>query len=407
MRNGPVRSLLVKSALATLIIAGVAGAGPAQAAGCRNSGSFEGWLDGFRKEARADGISRSTIRSALGNVTFDPRVVKRDRSQGVFSQSFLKFASRMINKNRLGNGRARLKKHRALFKKVEQRYGVPGAVIAAFWGLETDFGGNMGDFSVLRSLATLAYDCRRPDKFRPQLMDALRLLENGDLRLSEMVGAWAGEIGQTQFLPTEYNKFAIDFDGDGKRNLRRSLPDVLASTANVIRHFGWQAGQPWLREVRVPRDLPWQEADIAIKHPVSQWAKWGVKRANGKALRADNTPASLVLPMGRNGPAFLAYPNFGIYLEWNHSLVYTTTAAYFATRLAGARPVSQGNGKASPLTGGQMKQLQSILHRRGYDVGKIDGVLGAGTRAAVKAMQLKLGMPADSYPTVALLNRLR
>jgi lytic murein transglycosylase len=224
---------------------------------------------------------------------------------------------------------------------------VPGPVLIAFWALETDFGGFMGDFPTIPSIATLAWDCRRPEKFREQLLGALRLYDQGDLELEDMKGAWAGEIGHTQFMPKEYNETAVDFDGDGHRNLRRSVPDAMASGAALLIKHGWQANQPWLQEVKVPADLPWDQADIAIQHPRSQWAKWGVKAAKGK-LKADNFQASLLLPMGKDGPAFLAYDNFTkAYLLWNESLVYSTTAAYLATRIAGADQVSRGRARVN------------------------------------------------------------
>ena len=194
-------------------------------------------------------------------------------------------------------------------------------------------------------------------------------------------------------------------DGNGRRDLLHSVPDVLASTANFLRVEGWQAGQPWLQEVRVPDELPWENADLAIDLPRAQWAEWGVTAANGKRIPADDVPVSLLLPMGRRGPAFLAYANFKIYIKWNESLVYSSTAAYYATRLKGAPPLNPGDAVA--FTYKQMVELQTLLSERGYDVGKIDGKLGASTRAAVKDVQLKLGLPADSYPTAALLDRLR
>jgi lytic murein transglycosylase len=378
---------------------------PASAAQCE-TGNFSNWLDGVRKEAAAQGVSRSAIQAGLKGVTYDKRVISRDRRQGVFSQSFLDFSDKLISKNRRDHGAARLKKYRNTFKRIEEQFGVPGPVLTAFWGLETDFGAFQGDFRTIRSLATLAYDCRRPELFRPQLIAALKIIDRGDLRASEMVGAWAGEIGQLQFLPGDYVESAVDFDGDGRRDLRKSAPDALASAANVIAKAGWRRGEPWLEEVRVPRDLPWEQADIAIQLPRSQWAKWGVRRADGSMLPADGVQTSLLLPMGRNGPAFLAYPNFRIYLQWNESLVYTTTAAYFATRLAGAPPVNRGNAPDA-MSAAQVKEMQRLLMRLGYDVGKVDGIVGAKTRAAVKAMQIKYGMAADSYPTAELLSRLR
>ncbi len=367
------------------------------------TGDFPGWLRGVRQEAAASGLSERAL-GALDTVRFDPAIVKRDRGQGVFAQSFLEFSDRMVAQYRLQQGAKLMKQHASLFAAVERQYGVPAAVITAFWGLETDFGAVQGDVSTLNSLATLAYDCRRPEVFRPELIDALRIIDRGDLSAKEMVGAWAGEIGQMQFTPSNYVRYAVDADGDGRRDLRRSVPDVLASTANLMRSEGWRAGEPWLQEVRVPAELPWQEADLSIQHPRAQWAAWGVAAAQG-ALPQDGLPASLILPMGRNGPAFLAYPNFRVFLQWNQSLVYATTAAYYATRLAGAPAVGRGRGPEA-LGTAEVKQLQQMLARRGYDVGKIDGVIGSGTRAAVKDVQLRLGLPADAWPTAELLRRL-
>jgi lytic murein transglycosylase len=320
----------------------------------------------------------------------------------------MEFQKRMVSDYRIKQGAALYKKHKSVFDRVQKDYGVPGPVMIAFWALETDFGANIGDLPTIQSLATLAWDCRRPEKFRPQLLAALDLVGKGDLYAEEMRGAWAGEIGQTQFLPYDYDESAVDFDGDGRRDLRNSIPDVIASTASLLRKHGWQPGQPWLQEVRVPEELPWEEADIAIKHPRSQWAKWGVKSASGKAIKADKMPASLLLPMGKDGPAFLAYENFTTaYLKWNESLVYSTTAAYLATRIAGAPRVSPGRAEVASLNYKELVELQTILANKGYDVGKIDGKLGKGTRAAVKEEQKRLGFPADSYPTRGFLAQLR
>jgi lytic murein transglycosylase len=313
----------------------------------------------------------------------------------------------MVAGARIPGGKAQIKKHAATFSRIEQKFGVPAPVIVAFWGLESDFGANMGKEKSLSALATLAYDCRRSDMFREHLLNALRLIQRGDTSPPEMIGSWAGELGQNQMMPTEYFKFAIDFDGDGRRDLIRSVPDVLASTANYLVHLGWRRGEPWLEEVRVPGNLAWDQADLAIVHTRSQWARMGVTRANGRALPADSLAASLLLPMGRFGPAFLAYPNFQVYLTWNNSLIYSMTAAYFATRLAGAPPVHRPSQKIPSLTAQEARELQQLLARRGLDVGAIDGKIGAATRAAVKTMQMKFGMPADSYPTAELIDRLR
>jgi lytic murein transglycosylase len=375
------------------------------AAQCGESASgFSSWLTAFKQEATAAGVSGGAL-SALDGVGYDQAVINADRRQGVFTQSFLEFAGRMVADYRMTTGKSLLKKNGDTFARIEQEFGVPGPVLTAFWGLETDFGANLGDFATLQSLATLAYDCRRPEQFRPELLAALKILDNGDLKLGEMRGAWAGEIGQMQFVPTYYLDLAVDYDGDGKRNLVKSVPDVLASSANLLKHHGWQAGQPWLEEVRVPSEMPWAEADLAIKHSRSEWAAWGVTMADGTALSADAAQASLLLPMGRLGPAFLAYPNFSVYTQWNQSLVYATTAAYFATRLAGAKPVHKGSAVAPSRE--QVKEAQQLLKKLGYDVGKVDGVIGAATRAAVKDVQLKLGLPADSYPDPTFLAALK
>lgn len=386
----------------------VLGTNPAEAASCgRGPGGFSSWLNEFAREAAAQGISQRTISSALRGLTYDQATINADRRQSVFSQSFLQFSDRMVSGYRLKKGRSAIKKMAGMFRRIEKQFGVPAPVLVSFWGLETDFGANIGKGSTLRSLATLAYDCRRPEVFQPELMAALRIVERGDLRPDEMIGPWAGEMGQTQFLPKHYLEFGVDYDGDGRVNLLRSSADALASSANLLAHMGWKRGQPWLEEVDVPSRLPWDQADIAIQHPRSQWAKWGVKRRGGRGLPADGVRAALLLPMGRKGPAFLAYDNFNVYLEWNQSLIYATTAAYLATRFAGAPRVQRGSVEGESLSFRQIKELQRLLQRRGYDVGKIDGIIGSGTRAAVKDVQIKLGMPADSYPTRDLLARLR
>lgn len=378
----------------------------AQGARCHNGASFERWLEAFKQEALSQGVSRKTLAAAAPYLTFDPGIIRRDRGQGVFSQSFLEFSNRMVGQ-RMQTGAAKMRAQASLLSRIEQQFGVPGAVVTAFWGLETDFGSNNGNLPVLRSLVTLAYDCRRPDMFRSELLHALKVIERGDLTPEEFVGAWAGEIGQTQFSPSAYYKYAVDFDGDGRSDLIHSTPDVLASTANLLAKEGWRRGEPWLQEVRVPAEMPWEEADLKIKHPRAQWARWGVQLSGGRALPSDDVPASLVLPMGRLGPAFLAYQNFAVFLEWNQSLVYATTAAYYAARLAGAPAVSRGRGSPPTLNAQQITELQRLLARHGFEVGKIDGKLGLGTRDAVKKAQLKFGLPADSYPTVELISRLR
>jgi lytic murein transglycosylase len=391
----------------TAVLLAVLLAGPAMAARCRNTGSFEKWLADFKKDALAQGISPQVLAEAAPDLTFDPAIIRRDQGQAIFNLTFLQFSDKLIAGYRMQNGEAAMKKNAAVFARVEKTYGVPAPVLTAFWGLESDFGKMFGNYRILRALTTLAYDCRRPDFFREQLIAALRIVQNGDQSVAEMVGDWAGEFGGLQFTAGDYLKNAVDFDGDGRRDLIHSIPDTLASGANFLVHLGWQRGQPWLQEVHVPPNLPWQEADLSIQHPVSQWVAWGVRPAYGK-LPAGDMQAALLLPMGRQGPAFLAYPNFKAFLGWNSAFVYSTTVAYFATRLAGAPVVSHAAAKTvQALSTEQMMELQRLLNKHGYDVGEVDGKLGNATRVAVKKAQIKTGLPADSWPTAELIERLR
>jgi lytic murein transglycosylase len=377
-----------------------------QSANCRNTGSFDRWLADFKKEAAAQGISAAAINAASPYLVLDQRIIGIDRGQRFFSQNFLEFSDKMLAAYRLQQGAAQIRKYQPVFAREEKEFGVPAAVITAFWGLESDFGSGQGKDQALKSLATLAYDCRRSDMFRGHLFDALRMIERGDLRPEEMIGSWAGELGQTQMMPSEYYRDAVDYDGAGRRNLIKSVPDVIGSTGKYLVHLGWKRDEPWLQEVHAPANLPWDQADLSIQHPRSQWAAWGVTRADGKPMPSDKLPASLVLPMGRFGPTFLAYDNFQVYLKWNQSLMYALTAAYFATRLDGA-PVMHRGGDIPKLSFEETRELQQILEKRGYDIGRTDGILGLKSRSAVREMQIKFGLPADSWPTAEFLTRLR
>ncbi len=248
---------------------------------CQNAGSFEGWMAGFRKEAAAGGIGPRTIARVLDGMTLDQTVISRDRKQGFFAQGFISFQKRLATPGRVTASRKKIAANKNAFERAEKQFGVPAEVITGFWALESDFGAGMGNLPVLRSLATLAYDCRRGEMFREELKAALKIIDRGDLEPDEMIGSWAGELGQTQFLPTRYFDFAIDYDGDKHPNLFRSDADIIGSTANYMKYLGWKAGQPWIEEVVVTGELPWQDADLAVKHPRSQWSKWGVKRRDG------------------------------------------------------------------------------------------------------------------------------
>ncbi|MGH6923758.1 MAG: lytic murein transglycosylase [Propylenella sp.] len=396
-----------KQAIASALLLISAGAfdGAAADTNCRAGQSFAAWLADLRKEAAGAGISQRGL-NALASASYDERIFRQDRGQPMLSQSFLDFVDGAVSAQRLSRGRALLKEHASTFSRVEREYGVPGPVIVALWGLETDYGGFMGNFSLLSSLATLAYDCRRPELFRAELLDALRIVDRGDLQPSQLKGSWAGALGHVQFTPSNYIKHAVDADGDGRRDLVASVPDALASAGKYIQALGWRAGEPWLEEVRVADTVPWQEAARSIFRDRSFWAAVGVVRADGSPLPADKTQAALILPMGRLGPAFLAYENFLTFWEWNNSSNYILAAAYLATRLGGAPRLNRGNAPAI-LSADDMRDVQERLNARGYDAGKPDGRLGETTRAGVKKAQLEFGLPADGYPTRELLELLR
>ncbi|MDV6225017.1 lytic murein transglycosylase [Nitratireductor aquimarinus] len=386
-------------ALGALFAFGFAGSAVAQQCG----GDFNAWREGVRQEAAADGIGERGL-SALNGAGIEQKVLQRDRAQGVFNQTFAEFAGRMINDYRLKNGAANLKKYANTFARAQNEFGVPGPVIASFWALETDFGAVQGDFSTLNALATLAHDCRRPEIFRPQLIALLHLIDQGWVP-ANVTGAWAGEIGQMQMLPSDYYTKGVDGDGDGKVDLKGSSPDAILTAAKNLQSLGWKPGQPWMEEVRVPDQMAWEKTGRVTKLPRSEWAAMGVTYRDGSPLPADGMATAVVLPMGHKGPAFLVYDNYDIYLEWNQSLIYTLTAAHLAARLAGA-PRFDVRSPEKGLAPETMKQLQTKLAARGHDVGKIDGILGAGTREAVRQEQLRLGLPADGWPTPTLFSNL-
>jgi len=378
-----------------------------RAAACHNGASFDRFLAELKQQAIAAGVSQRALSEAAPYLVYDQGIVNRDRGQRVFGQVFTQFAGRMAAPYRMQQGQARIKTYAVAFARAEKEYGVPPAVIAAFWGLESDFGANMGNLPTLRSLVSLAYDCRRSERFVGETIAALKIIERGDLEPAEMLGSWAGELGQTQFLPTHYFSYAVDYGG--RRNLLNSPEDVIGSTANYIANgLRWRRGEPWLQEVRVAAsNFPWDQADLTIQLPRSKWAQLGVRYPDGKPLPNDDMPASLLLPMGRMGPAFLAYANFAAYTEWNNSLIYSTTAGYLATRIAGAPPMQRPAAPVAQLPVNELRELQQLLVRAGYNVGKVDGVMGQQSRTAVKAMQIKFGLPADSWPTAELLARMR
>lgn len=362
------------------------------------------FIAGVKAEAVAQGLPPQTVDAFFQGASIDQSVINADRAQGVFQRDFISFSRALISQNRIDNGRVFGQRYDSTFDTIEARFGIPRGVLLAFWAFETDYGQVQGSFNTRNALLTLAHDCRRPDLFRPQLIAAIELFRRGGMDPATTTGAWAGEIGQLQKLPREIIRQGMDGDGDGVVDLKGSSPDALMTGANVLSSLGWRANEPWLQEVVLPDTLDWSQTGLNHKARVSDWAAAGVRAREGR-LGPSNLPASILLPMGRNGPAFIAYPNFEVYFDWNKSFVYVTTAAYFATRLGGASIYDAGNPSPA-LSGAQMQQLQQKLTARGHDVGGIDGILGALTRAAVQKEQLRLGLPADAWPTQELLDRL-
>jgi lytic murein transglycosylase len=366
-------------------------------------GSFGDFVAELKAEAQTRGHSPDTVARFFAPVRQDPAVIAADRRQGVFTLDFTTFSRRLISAQRLQTGQAKAREWDAVFDRAEAEYGVPRGVLLAFWGFETDYGSFQGDFNTANALVTLAHDCRRPDLFRPQVFHALTLFANDDFDPATTTGAWAGEIGMVQMLPGDIIENGVDGDGDGHVRLKTSTPDALLSGAKMLSHFGWRKGEPWLQEVEVPAEMDWSQAGIGTALPVAQWAAMGVQPRSGDW--AADLPASLILPQGHKGPAFVAYPNFNVFFDWNQSFTYVLTAAYFGTRLEGAPVFDPGNPDPG-LDQDGMKRLQERLAARGHDVGAVDGILGAGTRAAVRAEQMRLGLPADGWPTAALMSRL-
>lgn len=367
-------------------------------------GDLATFLEGVKAEAIAAGSPPEIADKALAGAAIDQKVLSRDRSQGVFRQTFLEFSSHTGSQARLDLGRQKIKEYAEVFARAEQEYGVPAGVITAFWAKETDFGAVQGDFNTRNALVTLAHDCRRPELFRPQLLALIKMVEHGDLDPATNTGAWAGEIGQVQMLPEDIIAFGVDGDGDNHVNVKQSSPDALLTAARFIQHLGFKRGEPWIQEVSIPENLPFEKSGLGGTMTAGEWFALGVQPRDGETAFSA-LPASLILPQGRKGPAFITYPNFNIYLEWNQSFIYTTSAAFFATQFGGAPAYQKGNPEPG-LDTDQMMALQTKLQGLGHDVGKIDGILGAGTRVAVQKEQQRAGLPADGWPTPALLAAL-
>ncbi len=391
-------------AAATLSASMAFGAGGERKLYVECGGTFSSFKNKMKAEAERQGYSPDVTTPFFNAAGYLQRTINADRRQGIFKTDFISFSRKLIAQYRLDKGRSSSTKYDSIFTEIERQMGVPRGILLSFWAFETDFGAFTGDYNTIDTLMTLSHDCRRPDLFQPQVFAALELFKRGDFT-SRTQGAWAGEVGMVQMLPRDIISRGVDGNGDGKVDLDNSVADALFSGANMLKGFGWRAGEPWMQEIIVPDDLPWEDTGFRSTKSVADWASLGVQARSGQFEGAPDLQASVMLPMGRKGPAFLAYPNYQTLFQWNQSYVYVATAAYFATRLSGA-PVYNAGNPDQALSDGQMRALQEKLAALGHDVGKIDGILGAGTRAAVQAEQVRLGLPADAWPTRELLNKL-
>jgi len=369
---------------------------------------FAAWLTALKLEARSAGISQATLDSALANIEPIERVTELDRKQPEFTQTFWGYFDKRVTPKRIERARRLLATHGDLLARVEARYGVQPRFLVSFWALESNFGDYTGGFSVIRALVTLAFDERRAKFFRTQLLEALRIIDKGHISAEAMQGSWAGAMGQVQFIPSTFMRHAVDFDGDGRRDLWNSLPDVFASAANYLSAIGWRGDETWGREVRLPQGFDFDLADLNVRKPLGAWQALGVRRADRTDLPRADMEASIILPAGYKGPAFMVYRNFRSIMRWNRSIFYAIAVGQLADRIGGlpalasTRPVDE-----KPLRRADVEVMQNLLASLGFDAGEPDGVVGAKTRAALKGYQRKTGLAADGYPTYEILEALR
>ena len=364
-------------------------------------GEFDQFLEDIKKEAQEIGYTEKIVNTFFENVSLNPKVLEADRAQGIFLKPFNEFAPHLINDYRVKHGKLNLKKYSSTFDEIEKVFGVSRGVLTSFWALETDFGAVQGNFNTLDALVTLAFDCRRPFLFRPQIFAALELFSRNEFNPATTKGAWAGEIGMVQMLPKDILENGVDADEDGTINLQSSTSDALFSAAKMLKSLGWQANEPWLQEVNLTKEIDWLDTGTDKIKSVKEWKNLGVT-AKYSNLPDGSNNASLIIPQGRKGPKFLAYSNFHVFFEWNKSFIYVLTAAHFANRLEGSPAFSPGNPDKG-LNKNQMKLLQTKLKNLGYEVGQIDGILGAKTRRSIQEVQKTLKKPADAWPTIELL----
>jgi membrane-bound lytic murein transglycosylase B len=358
--------------------------------------------------AKNSGISAPIITGSLGEARFNQRVIELDRQQPEFTTTFADYFNRRVTEQRVSQGRALYKTHRALLDRVAQEYGVPAPYLLAFWGLETNYGSFFGKMSVIDSLTTLACDQRRSEYFTGELLAALRILEEGAIQPARMEGSWAGAMGHVQFMPSAFLRHAIDYDGDGKRDLWNSIPDAMGSAANFLRSLGWDGGSRWGREVQLPAGFDYLQAGLGNQKPLKEWQSLGLRRADGEPLPIADMSASLLVPAGHEGPAFLVYDNFNVIMRWNRSEFYALSVGHLADRIAGAGKLTKTPAENAPrLHRDQVVYLQQQLQAAGISLESADGIFGPATRRALAEFQQRHNMIADGFPnskTLELLN---
>ena len=372
-----------------------------------NSDSFDDFLDQVRKSAIEQGVSKSTIDQAFSGLTApDPSIISKDSAQAEFSQNFWRYFNKRVSKTRINNGNDTLKQNASLLNKASQKYGVPAYVIVAFLGLESNYGNYMGNESLVQSLATLAYDPRRSKFFTRELIAALKLMDNKTIPI-DATGSWAGAMGAVQFMPTNVLAYGVDANKDGKVNLWNDKEDIYASAANFLSELGWKKGEKWGREALIPKNFDYRLTGLKNEKTVNEWASLGVLRGNGAALPKSNFKASLIVPMGHKGPAFLVYRNFDVIMGWNRSILYALSVAHLSDRLNGAGRLSAKPLDEPLLSKEDIMQIQNTLNLLGYDTGTPDGMAGPKTREATRKFQSDIGFVADGYVGYELFQQLQ
>ena len=367
---------------------------------------FAAWRTAFAAQALAAGIRPDTVRDVLGRAQWLPRVVELDRAQPEFTRPPWAYLDSAASPQRIAQGQAQLAAHRGALDAAAARYGVPAPVITAIWGLESNYGQNFGSFRTVDALATLAHEGRRRAWAQGELLAALRIVDQDHIAADRMVGSWAGAMGHTQFMPSVFLAHAVDADGDGQRDIWGSIPDVAASTANFLARSGWRSGEPWGAEVRLPPGFDYTRAELSVRQDTAQWAADGVQATGSQPLPALQG-ASILAPAGARGPAFLVGPNFRTLLRYNNAVNYALGVALLAQQIDGGPGViAPWPRDLQPLSRDQVRTLQATLNARGFDTGTPDGVAGPATRAGLRRYQQSVGMVADGYPTIELLERI-